>query len=78
MEWITANLRDSATIYENFLDERQRIIVEMQKVHNKLKRNLPNDEKLILQILMQSLIKQMQELERTTEEKFAEIRQRRR
>lgn len=77
MEWITQNLRDRAAVYEDFLNGRKSIIAEMQKVHSKQKQNIPADERLILQVLMQSLINQLQELEKSTERKFTEIRQRR-
>lgn len=77
MEWIKKNLQDRADIYENFLTVRRTIISEMQRVHNKLGQHISNDEKLILQVLMQSLTKQLRELEDTTEAGLTKIRERR-
>lgn len=77
MEWIRKNLLDRAAVYENFLRERRTIIAELQKVHVKQRQTIGIDERLILQVLQQSLIQQMRELEDRTEQKFAEIRQRR-
>lgn len=77
MDWLTKNIRDRAAAYEHFLNERRNIILELQKISNKMKRNQSTDEKIILQVSEQTLILQLKHLETTTETRFTEIRNRR-
>lgn len=77
MDWITKNLRDRAQAFEQFLHERRKIILELQKVHIKMKQNPSSDEKIILDISEQTLISQLQHLEQITETQLTKIRERR-
>lgn len=76
MNQIIQNLRDRAEAFENFIKERRHIILELQKIHNANKRNLPHKKRLILQQRQQQLLEQLNEMTDNTEKRLNEIRDR--
>lgn len=77
MEWISRNLVDRAAAFEQFLSERRKLIMELQKISTKKEHNPSIDEQIILKISEQTLILQLQHLELVTEKRLTEIRERR-
>lgn len=77
MNQVIQNIRDRAEAFENFMCERRKIILELQKIHNASKRNLPHKKRIILDQQQQQLLEQLNEMTNNTEKRLKEIRARR-
>lgn len=74
--WIQTNIRDRGIAFENFLDERRKIILELRKINSKMKQKPSAKNKLILRAVENNLLSKLSQLEVETEARLKEIRER--
>lgn len=77
MNWIQQNVYDRGVAFEEFMEGRRRIILELQTINTKMKKNPPAKKKIILETTERSLLDELQQLELKTEQRLNEIRERR-
>lgn len=77
LDQIKQNLLDRGRAIDDFLTKRREIIVKLSDIHRAKRRNPPNDQLLIMNILEEQLCKQLDQIAEETEAKLTEIRHRR-
>lgn len=75
--WLIRNIRDRGLAFEEFLEGRRRIIMQLQKTHTKMKKNLPAKKRVVLKAKQSELYNELKKLEEITEQRLTEIRERR-